>query len=199
MKNSIFLFLINGVFFAGLCSCKPEVSLPKPRGYFKLDLPEKHAYQIFDSASFPYTFEYPKYANMVQDSNLIKEENQPYWINVNIPSLNAMVYLSYKTIKPGVSLNSLVQESYRLTSAHKEKADFIDADEFVTPNGSMAMFYTVGGNAASTYQFYVTDRFKHFVRGALYFNSHPNADSVAPAAAFLKKDIEHLINTLKFR
>lgn len=198
-KNSYKLLLGAAFLIGALNSCKPEVSLPKPRGYFKLDLPEKHLYRPFDSLGFPYTFDRPQYANIVQDTDLIKEEGQPYWINVDIPRMNAMIYLSYKTMQPGVSLNSLVQESYKLTSAHKEKADFIDAKEMLTPNGISAVFYTVGGNTASTYQFYATDKEKHFLRGALYFNSRPNADSVAPAAEFLKKDIEHLINSLKFR
>ena len=57
-------------------SCKPEPSMPKPRGYFKIDLPEEHAYKTFDSAGFPFRFEYPVYGKVVQDLNLIKEENQ---------------------------------------------------------------------------------------------------------------------------
>lgn len=193
-------YLFAGTALMGLLyGCKPEVTLPKPRGYFKLDLPEKHQYQKFDSTGFPFTFDYPVYGTIVQDTNLIKEENQPYWINISVPQLNAMVYLSYKEIKPGMSLNNLVQESYKLTNAHNTKADFIEAPDFTTPSGLNGVFYTVGGNAASTYQFYVTDNNRHFLRGSLYFNSLPNADSIAPAAEFLKKDIEYMINTLKFR
>ncbi|RYD97427.1 MAG: hypothetical protein EOP54_10920 [Sphingobacteriales bacterium] len=193
-------YLFTAIALLGLLyGCKPEVTLPKPRGYFKLDLPETHTYTKFDSAGFPFTFEYPKYGHIIQDTNLIKEENQPYWINVSVPQLNAMVYLSYKAIRPGVSLNGLVQESYKLTNAHNTKADFIEAPNFTTPSGLRGVFYTVGGNAASAYQFYVTDNKANFIRGSLYFNSQPNADSIAPAAEFLKKDIEHMINTLQFR
>ncbi|WP_222166808.1 gliding motility lipoprotein GldD [Edaphocola aurantiacus] len=185
--------------FIFVTSCKPEPSMPKPRGYFKIDLPETHAYKTFDSAGFPFRFEYPVYGKVVQDLNLIKEEHQPYWINVNFPGINAMIYLSYKAIAPGADLNDLVRESYKLTNAHNKKADFIDAPAFTTKSGMEGVFYTVGGNAASVYQFYVTDKTKHFIRGSLYFNSAPNADSIAPAATFLKKDIEHLIETLQFR
>lgn len=201
MKDKLYLRFLLGACLSTVLftACKPEVMLPKPRGYFKLDLPQEHSYTLFDSLGFPYTFEFPEYGHIVQDTNLIVEENEPYWVNVNVPQLNAMIYLSYKTIKPGVSLNSLVQESYKLTAAHRERADFIDANEFESKTGLSAVFYTVGGNAASTYQFYATDKQKHFIRGALYFNSAPNADSVAPAANFLRKDIEHLINTLHFR
>lgn len=199
--KQIFQFCLFGACIALLSnSCKPTVNLPKPRAYFKLDLPEKHSYQTFDSAGFPFTFEFPTYAKIDQDTNLIKEENQPYWVNVAVPSLNATVYLSYKTIHAGSSLNNLIQESFRLTNAQQSKADFIEAPDFTTPSGLEGVFYTVGGNeAASTYQFFVTDKQKNFIRGSLYFNNRPNGDSVKPAAEFLRKDVEHLINSLKFR
>lgn len=182
-----------------LVACKPEVNMPKPRGFFKIDLPEKRSYQTFDSLGFPYTFEYPTYGKIDQDAQLIKEEGQPYWVNVSIPSLNAMIYLSYKSVQPGVSINSLVNESYKLTNAHQKRADFIDAPSITTKSGLNGVFYTVGGDAASTYQFYITDNKKHFMRGSLYFNTLPNADSLAPAAEYLKVDLEHLINSLSFR
>ena len=41
--------------------------VPKPRGYFKIELPRKK-YQQFDKPGFPYTFEYPVYGQVVQDS-----------------------------------------------------------------------------------------------------------------------------------
>ncbi|HTO16043.1 MAG TPA: hypothetical protein VLZ83_09735 [Edaphocola sp.] len=182
-----------------LTSCKPDQSMPKPRGFFKIDLPEKGVKNTFDSTNFPYTFQYPSYGNIIQDTNLVREENQPYWVNVNIPSLNAIIYLSYKTINANTSAASLIEESYKLTDAHKSRADFIESSEFMTPNGLQGMFYTVGGNTASRYQFYVTDNQKNFIRGALYFNREPNSDSTAPAELFLRKDIEELVNSMKFR
>lgn len=199
MKQYIPLFGLSLCMISALVSCKPEPTMPKPRAYFKIDLPEQHQYRSFDSAGFPFSLEYPVYGKVVQDLNLIREEKEPYWINVSFPDINAMVYLSYKAIQPGADLNNLVRESYKLTNAHNKKADFINATPFTTKSGLEGAFYTVGGNAASVYQFYATDKTKHFIRGSLYFNSTPNADSIAPAASFLKKDIEHLIETLKFR
>lgn len=199
MKHIYAVCTLISSFLLVMASCKPEPSMPKPRGYFKIDLPEQHTYKTFDSAGFPFRFEYPVYGKVVQDLNLIREENQPYWINVSFPDVDAMIYLSYKSITPGSDLNSLVRESYKLTNAHNKKADFIEAPPFTTKSGLEGVFYTVGGNAASVYQFYATDKTKHFIRGSLYFNSRPNADSIAPAAEFLRKDIEHLIETLQFR
>jgi gliding motility-associated lipoprotein GldD len=56
-----------------------------------------------------------------------------------------------------------------------------------------------GSDAASTYQFYLTDSTKNFVRGALYFDLVPNNDSLAPVIDFLKKDVEHMITTFRWK
>jgi hypothetical protein len=58
--------------------------------------------------------------------------------------------------------------------------------------------YTVGGNSASRYQFAATDSVKHFLRGALYFDVTPNADSLQPVTDFLLKDIQHMLLTLQW-
>ena len=61
------------------------------------------------------------------------------------------------------------------------------------------MLYAIEGNAASAAQFFVTDSVRHFVRGSLYFNNVPNADSVAPVNAFIINDIRHLMETLEWK
>jgi gliding motility-associated lipoprotein GldD len=68
-----------------------------------------------------------------------------------------------------------------------------------TPLGVSGICFKVGGNAATARQFFLTDSVKHFLRGALYFNATPNADSLKPVQDFLQKDIDHLINTLNWR
>lgn len=181
-----------------LSSCRPVDPVPKPKGYFKIDLPE-HQYQLFDRTGFPYQFEYPVYSYITQDTNLIKEAHSPYWINVEIPGLNAIIYLSYKSIDRENPLSRLVDESYKLSYAHDVKADYIKTPQFITPKGLMGVYYNVGGDAASAYQFFLTDTVQHFIRGALYFNVTPNADSLKPAMSFLQADMEHLVNTFQFK
>ena len=61
------------------------------------------------------------------------------------------------------------------------------------------MLYDIGGDAASPSQFFVTDSSTNFLRGALYFNAEPNADSIAPSIAFVKEDIEHMLKSLKWK
>ncbi len=190
-----FYFLLGIIL---LSSCRPDIPVPKPRGYFRIDMPEK-AYQEFDSTGFPYSFSYPVYGKITQDEELVKRENSPYWININFPDFNASVYLSYKEITPEEPFAQLMEESYRLTYAHDIRADYIRSPDFITSKGVMGIYYNVGGNAASTYQFLLTDTVKNFVRGSLYFEVTPNVDSLKPSLEFLKKDIDHLIETFEFK
>lgn len=173
---------------------------PKPRGYFEIKFP-KREYRLFDQPGYPYTFEYPAYANVVKDSLFFggKTEN-PYWINVEFPSLNGKIYMSYKEIGKGQNdFQQLINDAFKMTYKHTYKAEYINENTIATPNHVTGAFYDVGGNAASAKQFFATDSVHHFLRGALYFDAAPNADSLAPVNQFLQQDMIHLVETLKWR
>jgi gliding motility-associated lipoprotein GldD len=61
------------------------------------------------------------------------------------------------------------------------------------------IFFHVGGNAATANQFFVSDSVKHFLRGALYFDTTPNEDSLNMVNRFLQQDMNHIINTLQWK
>jgi gliding motility-associated lipoprotein GldD len=189
-------FLIPVTLF--IVACNSEYT-QKPRGYFKIDLPPKH-YQKFDQPGFPYTFEYPVYGRIVKDSLFFdqKAEN-PYWINIDFPRFNGRIHISYKQI--GLNkFDSLVNDAYTLSyKQHTYRASAIQPEPFTTPNGVEGVYFTLKGNAATANQFFATDSVKHFLRGALYFGVTPNEDSLAPVNQFLREDLMHLINTLKWR
>jgi gliding motility-associated lipoprotein GldD len=171
----------------------------KPRGYFKIALPPKQ-YQLFDKPGFPYTFEYPVYGQILQDSLFFdqKAENN-YWINIDFPSFNGRVHLSYKEIGPN-KFDSLVNDAYTLSyKQHTYKASAIQSKSFITPNGVSGVNFILKGNAATSTQFFATDSIHNFLRGALYFSATPNADSLQPVNDFLREDVQHLINTLHWR
>jgi gliding motility-associated lipoprotein GldD len=183
-----------------IVSCRPDTYTPKPRGYYEIDLP-RHQYQKFDNPAYPYSFEYPVYGKILPDTDFFgqKPEN-PYWINMDFPSLGGRIYISYKIIGPGQDLNKLIEDSYKMTNFHTKKADYIS--DLVGHNDSTHVhfvFSNITGNAASAYQFYATDSVKHFLRGALYFDVTPNADSLKPVNDFLRVDMAHMLNTLRWR
>lgn len=178
-------------------ACNSEYTI-RPKGYFRIELP-RHEYKVFDQPSFPYSFEYPVYSEIVQDTTYFENEPEnPFWINIDFPSLNGKLYLSYKTIGQN-NFGKLVDDAFKLTYKHSAKATAIRDSLMRTPNGVSGIFFRVGGNAATAKQFFVTDSVRHFLRGALYFDATPNADSLGVVNDFLEEDMKHLINTLRWR
>ena len=191
----IFLFS-SALLFIGGCSSSYT---PKPRGYFKIIFPER-SYQHFENKECPFEFDYPKYGVMNRDTVFLDTvPDSPCWLNITFPALNGNLYLSYKEINDKNTLGKLIEDSHKLTFKHTVKANFIDENILQTPNHVSGVLYDVGGNAASALQFFVTDSFRHFLRGSLYFYNTPNADSIAPVVQFLRPDILKLISTLQWK
>jgi gliding motility-associated lipoprotein GldD len=180
-----------------LLSCNSTFT-PKRRGYFRIDFPP-HQYQTFDRPGFPYSFDYPVYATVIRDSSFFDSiPENPYWINIDFPRFNARIYISYKQIGPN-SFDKLRDDAFKMTYKHTSKASSIDQSVIQTPNGVGGIFFHVGGNAATAQQFYLTDTTLHFLRGALYFDTTPNEDSLAIVNHFLQQDLTHLINSFRWK
>ena len=196
MKN-IRLLLAAGVLLV-LAACNGDYTI-KPRGYFKIDLPPK-SYQSFNQPGFPYRFEYPTYAQVVQDTAFFEQKPEnPYWINIDFPQFGGRIHLSYKEIGRN-RFDSLVNDAFTLSyKQHTYKASAIEPVAFTTPRGINGVYFTLKGNTATANQFFMTDSVKHFLRGALYFSATPNEDSLRPVNSFLREDMEHLINTLQWK
>ena len=167
---------------------------PKPRAYFRIDLPEKN-YRHLDSI-YPFSFDYPVYSSISQDKNSPHEKN---WININFTDFKGSLHLSYKRVDG--NLVKYMEDSRTLAFKHIPKASAIDNRLIINKRSKVfGLIYEISGSgAASPYQFFVTDSLTHFLRGALYFNIVPNNDSLAPVIDFLKQDIEHLIQSFEWK
>ncbi len=201
MKNhrSLFLlFLFSSAFYVSSCNSdyRPERTR---RGYFKIDFPEKR-YQLFNWPGYPYTFEYPVYATVIKDSMFFDDKAGDWWINIDVPKLSGRIYISYKAINQYNQFDSLIRDGFKMAyKQHVDMATGIEEIPLQTPNHIGGMYFSLGGNTATANQFFLTDTARHFLRGALYFDAAPNADSLGIVNDFLKKDLEHLINTLQWR
>ena len=181
-----------------LMACDSDY-VQKPRGYFKIELPQKN-YTVFEQPGYPYSFEYPVYGQVVKDSLFFDQKTEnDFWLNIDFPQFNGRIHLSYKEIGKN-DFDSLVNDAFTMSyKQHTYKASAIQPEPFSTPAGYGGVYFTLKGNAATGNQFFITDSVKHFLRGALYFNATPNADSLQPVNNFLKKDVEHLITTLRWK
>lgn len=192
-----FLSLVSCSLF--LVACNSDYTAGKKKGYFKIDFPEKK-YQLFDKQGYPYTFEYPVYANVIKDSTFFDDKAGDWWVNIDVPQFSGRIYVSYKEIGQQNKFDSLVNDAYKMaTRQHINISTGITDSLMQTPNGYGGLYYDLGGNTATANQFFLTDTAKHFLRGALYFDAAPNTDSLGIVNEFLRKDLQHLINTLRWR
>jgi gliding motility-associated lipoprotein GldD len=200
MKNlalKLYIFLLPAAVF--IFSCNSDYSVGKKKGYFHISFPEKK-YQAFDQPGYPYTFEYPVYAEVIKDTSFFEDKAGDWWINIDVPQFAGRIYISYKSINASNKFDSLVRDGFKM--AYKQHVDVstgIEESRILTPNKVEGMYFSLGGNTATANQFFLTDTTRHFLRGALYFDAAPNADSLGIVNDFLKKDLQHLINTLKWK
>lgn len=168
--------------------------LPKPLGYNRLELPEP-AYRMLPD-SFPYSFEYSRHASLLADTSSIREK---YWIEIYYPLLRANIHITYKPLRGNDKLlKEYMDDAYTLTAKHQIKAYAINEVITVTPSGKTAVIAELEGEVPSQFQFTMTDSAANFLRGALYFNTQVQNDSLAPAIEYMKRDMMHIINTLKW-
>jgi len=182
--RKIFLVFISIIL---LTSCKDDL-LPKPKGYLNLTYPA-NSYQNLELTR-PYSFEVSKFT-------IIKDERKN-WLKIQYPKLKASVNITYRPIQN--NLKELLTDSEKLVYKHAVKAEQIIPRDF--ENDEYRVFgslHEISGNAASQIQFHLTDSTHHFIKGALYFYTKPNYDSILPAVEYIKKDIIRLIETLEWK
>ncbi|MFB9055383.1 gliding motility lipoprotein GldD [Mariniflexile ostreae] len=192
MRHSFYLMALALL----LMSCD-ENYVPKPKGYLRLEYPE--AQYVQTDMDVPFTFE----TNTVGAYLTSKKQagtTESYAINIEHPLLKGTIFLTYKAIGNSKdNLLAFLKDAQSLPQKHMIKADGILEERYENREHNVyGMFYEVGGDAASQSQFYITDSINHFLTGSLYFYAKPNYDSILPAANYLKKDIKHIMETIKW-
>lgn len=189
MKNLLVLSLI----LITMASCE-KAWLPKPPGYNRIDLP-RHSYTKL-TGNYPYELDFSRASLVEADSFNLAETA---WINLNYPDFGAKVHLTYKKIDgEKTNFETLSNDAFKLTAKHQIKAYGIEEGVLITPNGYTAVVAELTGEVPTQFQFFVTDSTDHFLRGALYFNTAMKNDSLAPIIEFIKIDMTHLMNSVKF-
>lgn len=191
MRGLLFILLVA---LLSACGGNGDYS-PKPRGFFRIPLPKK-AYQDY-AGGCPFMFKYPTYAEIQPD---LKAGAKPCWFNVQFPQFNGTIHLTYEAITDKKKFNMLVEDAYKLAAKHTVKATSIDQGNISNPLYNVfGIYYTIDGNVASSAQFFLTDSTKNFIRGSLYFNVEPRIDSIQPVMDFVKKDVDVMIKSFRWK
>lgn len=179
-----FVVVLGGLL---LISCG-DSTIPKPRAMLRLDYPPQ-TYRNLD-ADCPFDFEV--------GNDVILDSKGDCNLIITYPAMKGSIFISYKPVEG--NLSALLKDAERLAYEHVVKADAIPEQQFMNEESRVyGMYYEVSGNAASQAQFYLTDSTTHFLAGSLYFEARPNYDSILPAAAYLRKDIRHLMESLRWK
>lgn len=198
--NQKVLTLITLVAAAGLmASCHHRNDeTPKPQAYLRIDLPP-HDYALCDTAALPFTFERNSLAALQWKEN--PDRSQDKWFTLQYPQYKGYLFLSYKRIHGPKELKAQVDTSYRFVEDNFHYSSGVDENTFVDRKHRLfgTTYHLKGQNVASTYQFWLTDSTSHFLRGALYIDVTPNNDSLAPVLTYLQDDINHLIESVRWR
>jgi len=195
MKNKISILFAACIIALIAISCNNNDSyLPKPRGYFRIDLPEK-AYTKVDTIE-RYSFECPEYAQITFDRYSPNEKN---WINIEMPQFKGSIHLTHKNVNG--NLSEYLEDVHTMVTKHLQKANGVrDSLIYNEEHDVYGLFIEMDGKGVATpMQFYLTDSTRNFVRGALYFNFKPDNDSMQPVINFIREDIDHLINTFEWK
>jgi len=190
-----YIILFQVVLLLSFSACQNNDYSPKPKAYYRIEYPQK-VYQPL-LAPVPFTFEYPKYATLEKD---LSRDAQKNWYNLHFKQFNGYLHLTYYDVSGKGEYDNMVEDARKLAFKHTIKASAIDQKVIYYPDRKVyGIYYAIEGNTASSVQFFLTDSTKHYFRGALYFNERPQYDSIAPVINFIKKDIDTLISTFRWK
>ena len=221
--NNILIWLaLAAMLFA---ACGGGDYTPKPQAFLRIDMPE-HDYWLVDSLPttidgqtmpsvvLPFLFEAndsaeltlkkPRQVATFMADGSVKPDRLKYdevWLDINYPRWNGVVFLTYKRLRNADDLRGQIDTSSRLLEKHYKLSSGIEEQGYEDPDNRVfgTVYYLKGSRVASTCQFWLTDSTRHFLRGALYLNRTPNNDSLAPVLRYMQEDIEHLVETLRWR
>jgi len=189
IKNVIYIFIICWIFVG----CNEKIQIPKPPLYLKVDFPA-HKYELFSDIC-PYKFEKP-IIYKVQD---VKENDiMTCHKDIDLGVLNGIINFSY--IRMTEPLATYVNYANDRVGEHKIKATGIKSE--LVLNDEKRVFgaiFSLQGDVATPFQFYLTDSVSNFASGVLYFNSVPNYDSLRPSLDYVYEDLRHLIATFEWK
>jgi len=195
-RRNIFIVLVAVLIALSVmfytCSTNQNYT-PHPKGYFRIALPEKK-YAMYAGDDCPFRFELPAYAVVKNYHDSVAE---PCWKYIRFPQFNSEIFLSYKKVNGNIDV--LIEDSRTLAYKHTVKAESIDETVLHKPGKGYGIIYDIGGNAASSVQFFITDSTQNFIRGALYFNVEPQPDSLAPVIEFLRQDVERMMESVVWK
>ncbi|MDO5656221.1 MAG: gliding motility lipoprotein GldD [Flavobacteriaceae bacterium] len=182
---SLMIFLL-----LGQISCS-EDAVPKPYGDVRLEYPAAE-YAKFNT-DCPFSFQYSSLAEKRPKDSICA-------YNLYYPNLKATIYLTYDNVEKKGLVNLIRDAEKAVYEMHTTKAEYIEPKLIIRSKERVfGTLYELSGESAMNFQFHITDSVQHFLRGSVYFRSHPKPDSLAPAIEYMRLDIEKLMESARWK
>ncbi len=198
MLKKIKIVIIIAIGFILSCN-NGEVNIPKPRAYPKVEFPQKK-YILFNPEECNFSFEIPEYSEIKKNKYFFKEPApNDCWYNIVFKNFNGNIFLTYYPISSKSDFDKLINDSFELVSKHDIKASARNEIKIHNKYGTSGILFKLEGEVASHTQFFLTDTSTNFIRGSLYFNNKVNVDSMKIIQDFVDSDVQHLIETFRWK
>lgn len=196
-------------------SCNDKKPVPKPLCYLRTDFPS-HQYSNFQvkNPMFDYQFDI---SNLYALSQNLKSQTPLHFPPIfrrllmcgdqkfgfqefDLGPIDGTLLVIQKRFDSKDTLKKLINYANDLVDEHKIKADRIDFDQLIDHDKRVfGTFFTLKGNVATNYQFYLTDSTSRFIRGEILLNCRPNYDSLRPTLDYLKVDLDRMMQSFQWK
>lgn len=159
---------------------------PKPKAQLDLTYPTPQYKPLTSDCAF--AFEYNQLA--------VSETLSACSVTLDYDALNAKLYLTYFDLAES-SLDTLLLDFDKRLKMFGKQAVQIDESAYENKaQNVLGSCIIIVGDSPSNLHFFSTDAKRHYLTGSLLFEAVPNYDSLSPAIAYIKNDVQKLFETL---
>lgn len=196
-RLKIYLLLLIAT---GCTSGGEQTFVPRPRMYPYVDLPQPRYEWMNEKKNCGFVFRKSIFATIENRTTFFTDSLlHDCWFDLEYPAMDTRVHFTYYPIGSEHPFQNLVNESFQMVYEHSAIASRIDENPIIHRGGEAGMTFELGGPVASPYQFFISDTTDHFIRAALYFNSRPNPDSIAPILTYIRTDLDTLVKSFEWQ
>lgn len=166
-------------------------NFPRPWGFHRIEIPTSVNYKTFENKPCAFTFEYPDLGEVTRNPE------DSCWVDIYFKRYDCKWHVSQKTYANEQERNQQFEDFRKLVYKHAKKASNIPDIPFENTSGKGVKFEVYGNVATPVEIFFYND--KHTMMSTCYFNTAVKNDSLAPIIDFMKKEMDHLMATVKFK
>jgi gliding motility-associated lipoprotein GldD len=198
MKHGAWLqifFFVHLSFFILLMGCgEAEISLPKKHGFPRIDIPQNIEYQVITSKTCPFQFEAPQGAEIARDLA------DSCWLDLHFPKYGLTWHISHRdTRQTGRSADFHFEEHRKLVYKHSQKATEIRPFDQALGAGRLTG-HELFGEVGTPYYLFLRDSSNTQIASfSFYFQTALENDSLAPLITHMKDQLDHAVETLRWR